>query len=77
MTQRNGQRISTAHAYIHPNSHRSNLHVATSSHVTRVLFDANKGVRRSLMFSMPMAVDVQMQLPLVWNTVVTAAQSSP
>jgi choline dehydrogenase-like flavoprotein len=47
---------------------------ATSSHVTRVLFDANKGVRCSLLFSMPIAVDVQMQLPLAWNTVVTAAK---
>jgi len=43
VTQRNGARISTAHAYIHPHASRSNLHVMTSSLVTRVLFDADKG----------------------------------
>ena len=75
MTQRNGQRISTAHAYLHPNAHRGNLHVATSCHVTRVLFDANKGARRSLLFSMHIAAEVQMQLPLAWSTVVTVAKS--
>jgi choline dehydrogenase len=43
VTQRDGARVSTAHAYLHPHAARSNLHVMTSSHVTRVLFDANKG----------------------------------
>jgi hypothetical protein len=77
VTQLNGRRISTAHAYLHPHSHRSNLHIATSSHVTRVLFDANKGVCRSLMFSMPIAIDNQVQLPLAWNTCDMVVMSSP
>ncbi len=74
MTQRQGMRVSTAHAYLHPHASRSNLHVMTSSQVTRVLFDANKGachlLRTVTLF------DDRLQLPLVWSTVGMAAPLS-
>ena len=31
-----GRRCSTAEAFLRPNSHRENLHIATEAHVTKV-----------------------------------------
>jgi len=39
ITTRNGQRMSTARAYLHPALKRDNCHVITQAHVTRILFD--------------------------------------
>ncbi len=47
--ERNGERCSTAAAFIHPNLHRPNLKVITSAMVSRVVFDGKRAV--GVMFS--------------------------
>ena len=42
VTQRDGERLSAAAAYIHPNLDRPNLDVRTRAHITRVRFDARR-----------------------------------
>lgn len=44
VTQKNGQRHSTAAAYIKPALKRPNLTVETEAHVTRVLFDGKRAI---------------------------------
>lgn len=38
----NGQRYTTARAYLEPESERKNLHVLLGAHASRVLFDGTK-----------------------------------
>ena len=47
VNQKNGLRFSAKKAYLDPARHRRNLHVVTSAHVTKILFDGDKatGVR--------------------------------
>ncbi|MFN8036766.1 MAG: GMC family oxidoreductase N-terminal domain-containing protein [Acidimicrobiia bacterium] len=42
VTQKDGERHSTAAAFIHPNLDRPNLEVRTGAHITRVLFDQGR-----------------------------------
>lgn len=42
VTQKDGERHSTAAAFIHPNLDRPNLSVRTGAHITRVLFDERR-----------------------------------
>ncbi len=44
VTQKNGQRHSTAAAYIKPSLNRPNLTVETEAHVTRILFDGKRTI---------------------------------
>ena len=37
-TMYKGKRCSTADAFLRPNSHRKNLHIATEAHVTKVSY---------------------------------------
>ena len=64
-------RVSTAHAYLHPHASRKNLHVMTWSQVTRVLFDANKGI--CCLMQKVTLFDNHLQLLLVWSTDGTVA----
>ncbi len=41
---RDGVRHSTATAFLRPTQHRQNLHIATMTHVTKVLFDGKRAV---------------------------------
>lgn len=43
-TIENGRRVSAARAFLHPVLHRSNLTVATDTHVHRVVFDGDRAV---------------------------------
>ena len=47
VNQKNGLRFSAKQAYLDPARHRRNLHIVTSAHVTKILFDGDKatGVR--------------------------------
>ncbi|MGA0952739.1 MAG: GMC family oxidoreductase, partial [Candidatus Puniceispirillaceae bacterium] len=47
VNQKNGLRFSAKKAYLDPARHRRNLHIVTSAHVTKILFDGDKatGVR--------------------------------
>ncbi len=42
VTQKDGERLSTAAAFIHPNLDRPNLDVRTGAHITRVLFEQRR-----------------------------------
>ncbi len=42
LTQKNGERVSTAHAYLHPAQSRANLTVITGAHATRVALDRRR-----------------------------------
>ena len=44
VTQKDGERHSTAAAFIHPNLNRPNLDVRTGAHTTRVLFEGRRAV---------------------------------
>ena len=44
VTQKDGERCSAAHAFIHPNRSRRNLTVLTKAHVNRILFDGNRAI---------------------------------
>ena len=44
LTQRDGLRCSTAHAFLHPAESRSNLHVFTDAMVLRILFEGTRAV---------------------------------
>ena len=44
VTQKNGERWSTARAYLHPAMSRPNLEVMTGARATRILFDGKKAV---------------------------------
>src|SRR6185312_2325899 len=45
LTQKNGERCSAARAYIHPHmGSRTNLHVETHAHATRILFEGKRAV---------------------------------
>ncbi|ABM16659.1 GMC family oxidoreductase [Mycolicibacterium vanbaalenii] len=43
-TIRNGQRVSSARAFLHPVAHRPNLTIATDTTVNRILFKADKAI---------------------------------
>ncbi|MDV3127408.1 GMC family oxidoreductase N-terminal domain-containing protein [Mycobacterium sp. 21AC1] len=43
-TIKNGRRVSAAHAFLHPVTHRANLRVATDTTVNRVLFEGDRAV---------------------------------
>jgi choline dehydrogenase len=43
-TIKNGQRVSAAHAFLHPVAHRANLRIATDTTVNRVVFEGDKAV---------------------------------
>ena len=43
-TIKNGRRVSAAHAFLHPVTHRANLRVATDTTANRVLFEGDKAV---------------------------------
>ncbi|WP_158816500.1 GMC family oxidoreductase [Methylocapsa sp. S129] len=40
--ERNGERCSAAAAYLHPNSNRPNLTIATKAHATKIVFDRKR-----------------------------------
>ena len=44
VTHKDGERFSAAKAYLAPNRHRSNLHVVTGAHATRVLLEGKRAV---------------------------------
>ena len=44
VTQRNGERFSAAKAYLTPHRGRTNLHVLTGAHVTRIVLEARRAV---------------------------------
>ena len=44
VTHRSGERFSAAKAYLAPNQSRSNLHVETNAHVTRILFEGRRAI---------------------------------
>jgi choline dehydrogenase-like flavoprotein len=44
VTHKNGERHSAAKAYLTPNLHRTNLHVVTGAHATRVLLEGRRAV---------------------------------
>lgn len=44
VNQFNGQRHSPAHAYLHPVSHRANLHIRTGVRVEKVVFSGNTAI---------------------------------
>ncbi len=44
VTQRDGERLSAAAAFIHPNLDRPNLDVRTRAHITRVRFDGRRAI---------------------------------
>jgi choline dehydrogenase len=41
-TAKDGFRMSAARAYLHPASRRSNLHILTNAHTTRIVFDGSR-----------------------------------
>ncbi|MHC9291706.1 GMC family oxidoreductase [Mycobacterium sp. LTG2003] len=43
-TIKNGRRVSAAHAFLHPVTHRANLVVATDTTVNRVLFEGHRAI---------------------------------
>ena len=43
-TIKNGQRVSAAHAFLHPVAHRANLRITTHTTANRVLFEGDKAV---------------------------------
>ena len=44
VTHKNGERFSAAKAYVTPNLSRTNLHVITGAHTTRILFEQKRAV---------------------------------